>query len=135
MWIQIEIDHANQRIVYKTQQKLIFDRSDPHEHETYVPHIFEIVKQIAGILFYKQTKINLTVPSMLKSCGNPNSGSPNFSVQALSETEGLFSMETVAKLGLNRYKYADEVMFKAEKDYHAKAAPHIANVTAKLVSP
>ena len=135
MWIQIEIDHANQRIVYKTQQKLIFDRSDPHEHETYVPCILEMVKQIVGILFYKQTKINLIVPSMLKSFDNPNSGSPNFSVQALLETEGLFPMETVAKLGLNRYKYADKVMFKVEKDYHAKVAPHIANVTTKLVSP
>ena len=134
-WLQIEIDHANQRIVYKTQPKLIFDRSDPREHEIYVPCILEIVKQIAGILFYKQTKINLIVPSMLKSCDNPNSGSPNFSVQALLETEGLFLMETVAKLGLNRYKYADEVMFKAEKDYHAKVAPHIANVTTKLASP
>ena len=44
-------------------------------------------------------------------------------------------METVAKAGLNRYKYADKVMFKVEKDYHAKVAPHIANVTTKLASP
>ena len=101
-WIQIELDHANQRIVYKTEQKLIFDRSEKCEHETYVPCILKIVKQIAGILFYKQTKINLTVPSMLKLCDNPNSGSPTFAVQALSEMQGLFSMETVAKLGLNR---------------------------------
>ena len=71
--------------MYKTEQKLIFDRSEKCEHEPYVPHILEIVKQIAGILFYKQTKINLIVPSMLKSCDNPNSGSPNFSVQALSK--------------------------------------------------
>ena len=85
-WIQVELDHANQRIVYKTEQKLIFDRSEKREHETYVPCILEIVKQIAGILFYKQTKI------------------------------------------------ADEVMFKSERDYGAKVAPHITNVTAKLAS-
>ena len=120
--------------MYKTQQKLIFDRNDKCEHETYVPQILEIVKQIAGILFYKQTKINQIVPSMLKSCDNPKSGSPKFAVQALSETQGLFSMETVVQPGVNRYKYADEVMSKAEKDYHAKSVPHIANVTKKLSS-
>ena len=64
-WVQIKLDHAKQRIVYKTQQMLIFYRNDKHEHETYVPCILEIVKQIAGILFCKQTKINLIVPSML----------------------------------------------------------------------
>ena len=133
-WAQIKLDHAKQRIVYKTQQMLIFDRSYKHEHETYVPCILEIVKQIAGILFYKQTKINLIVPSMLKSCDNPNSGLPKFAVQALSETEGLFSMETVVQPGLNRYNYADKVMLKVERDYHAKNVLYIANVTAKLYS-
>ena len=133
-WVQIKLDHAKQRIVYKTQQMLIFDRNDKCEHETYFPCILEIVKQIAGILFYKQTKINLIVPCMLKSCDNPKSGSPKFAVQALSETEGLFSMETVVQHGLNRYNYADKVMLKVERDYHAKNVLHIANVTANLYS-
>ena len=113
---------------------LIFDRNDKCEHETYVPHILEIVKQIAGILFYKQTKINLIVPSMLKLCDNPNSGSPKFAFQALSETEGLFCMETVVQPGLNRYNCADKVMLEVERDYHAKSVLHIANVTKKLSS-
>ena len=67
-WIQVELDEINQRVVYCTQEQLIFDCAKPKEHETYMHQMLEIVNRIAGILYYKQDHIDDILKFMHKLC-------------------------------------------------------------------
>ena len=79
-WIQVELDEQCQCIVYHTQEELIFDCTNPKDHETYMQQMLDIVNQIAGILFCKQVNIDTILKFMHNSCDNPNRGRPDFAI-------------------------------------------------------
>ena len=70
---------------------------------------------------------------MHKLCDNPNRGRPDFAIQSLRETEGIFCMDTVVQDGLALHSFANSVMKFAEEDFCKGRNPYITHVTDEIL--
>ena len=95
--------------------------------------MLDIVNRIGGNLFCKQVNIDKILKFMHNSCDNPNRGRPDFAIQTLKETEGIFCMDTVVQQGLTLYSFANSIMQIAENDTCQNLNPYITHVTDEIL--
>ena len=129
----MELDEINQRVVYHTQEQLIFYHAKPKEHKTYMRQMLEIVNRIAGILYYKQDHIYDILKFMHKSCDNLNRGRPDFVVRSLRETEGICCMDAIVQEALALHSFANSVMRNVEEDFCKGRNPYITHVSDEVL--